>query len=91
MRDEEAPELHNPVVHEVSLASWLVHQCLQHEHCWSNSAMRGHILLSCGQAVECVGELVDRITDQDQEMAAAVRHLSVLLTRRGQEMEATGE
>lgn len=91
MHDEEVSGFHNPVVHELSLAGWLVSKCLQHEAYWSSPQERGHILWCCGEVVASVGELVDRLCDQDEEMAEEVRRLAALLAHRGEQLEDAKE
>lgn len=91
MRDEEVPGFHNPVIHELNLACWLVDGCLHHESCWSSQEARGHILRCCGEVVARVGELADRICDQDPAVAAEVRQLTALLAHRGEQLEDAGE
>lgn len=44
MHDEAVPGIHNPVVHELSLAGRLVVNCLHHEKYWSSEKDRGHVL-----------------------------------------------
>lgn len=90
MYDEEVAGLHNPVVHELSLACWLVGNCLEHEECWSSPEARGHVLRCCGEVVAHVGQLADRICDQDPTLADEVRQLTALLAHRGEQLDGRG-
>lgn len=91
MYDEEVSGLHNPVVHELSLAGWLVVNCLKHEDCWPTPEERGHVLRCCAELVTRVGELADRICDKDPEMAAGVRRLTALLEHRSEQLNSADE
>ncbi|WP_190823586.1 hypothetical protein [Saccharopolyspora pogona] len=87
MYDEEVFGLHNQIVHELSLACWLVGNCLEHEECWSSPQARGHILRCCAAVVTCVGHLADRVCDQDPTVAAEVRRLAALLEHHGEQLD----
>ncbi|MBB5158613.1 hypothetical protein [Saccharopolyspora phatthalungensis] len=91
MYDEEVSGLHNPVVHELSLAGWLVGNCQKHEEWWPSREVRGHILRCCGEVVNRVGDLADRLLDHDPEIADEVRQLTELLAHRGEQLDNTGE
>ncbi len=84
--DAELPRLHNPVLHELSLASWLVSTCQQYDdEYWSSPSARREILQCCAEIVQQVGELADLLTSHDAEVATAVRHLTALLARQSTE------
>ena len=90
MYDEEVSALHNPVVHELSLAGWLVGSCLKHEDYWPTPEVRGQVLRCCAELVTRVGELADRVCDQDPEVAAEVRRLTALLEHRSEQLNSAG-
>lgn len=87
MHDEEVPRIHNPVVHELSLAGWLVAECMHHEECWSSEQDRGHILRCCGEVVARVGELAEQVSEHDPEVATEVRQLTGRLVSLGEQLD----
>ncbi|WP_263253215.1 hypothetical protein [Saccharopolyspora rosea] len=91
MHGADAFGFHNPVVHELSLAGWLISTCHRHEESWAEPETRGHILRCCGEVVGRVGELADLLCDRDPEVADEVRRLATLLAHRGQQLEGSGD